>query len=273
MGVKQQTTAGTAVHAEQAETATAGEFARAQTGEPVAGMRSPIQLIAAATLFVAALLALMLLLDLDAQVINLLEWIKAQGPAARLWFVVLMAVAVVLLLPGVLLTTGAGFVFGVVEGTVYVVIGTTIGACLAFLAARYLASVHVDGLLRKRQGSLALRRGLANADARTVLLTRLIPFFPGKLSNFLFGLSGVSLRGFGLATLVGLVPFSLHNVYLGSLASSLLTLDRGGAGRTPLEWSIYALGFVATVIAVLYFNRFAQRALSGEDAYSSEAGL
>lgn len=49
-----------------------------------------------------------------------------------------MAAAVVLVLPGVLLTTGAGFVFGVMEGAVYVALGTTLGATLAFLIARYL---------------------------------------------------------------------------------------------------------------------------------------
>jgi uncharacterized membrane protein YdjX (TVP38/TMEM64 family) len=227
--------------------------------------------IGAATAFVGVLVAVMLALDLDAQVIALLEWVDARGAAAALWFVALMALAVLLLLPGVLLTTGAGFVFGVVEGTTYVVVGTTLGACAAFLLARALAGERADALLSRQPGLSTLRRGLALADARTVLLTRLVPFFPGKLSNYLFGLSAVRLRGFCAATLVGLIPFSLHNVYLGSLASSLLTLERSGSGRTPLEWGVYALGFAATVVAVIYFNRLAQRALADDQALAAEA--
>ncbi|MEE4278431.1 MAG: VTT domain-containing protein [Halieaceae bacterium] len=232
-------------------------------------MSSPIRFVAVATAFVAALVAVMLAFDIDQQVIALLRWIDQQGPVARLWFVGLMMLAVVLLLPGLLLTTGAGFVFGILEGTVYVVAGTTAGACVAFLAARHLAGGRVLRFLNRRRNLRALRQGLGYADARTVLLTRLVPFFPGKLSNYLFGLSGVSLRGFTAATAVGLVPFSLHNVYLGSLASSLLTLDQAATGRSPLEWSVYVLGFLATVTAVVYFNRMAQRALADAAAPSA----
>jgi hypothetical protein len=49
-----------------------------------------------------------------------------------------MAAVVVLVLPGVLFTTGAGFVFGVVKGSIYVVTGTTLGAVLAFLNSRVI---------------------------------------------------------------------------------------------------------------------------------------
>jgi hypothetical protein len=54
---------------------------------------------------------------------DLLQWFDAQGAWAPLLFILIMAAVVVLVLPGVLFTTGAGFVFGVVEGTMYVVIG------------------------------------------------------------------------------------------------------------------------------------------------------
>lgn len=49
-------------------------------------------------------------------VLRLLRWFHALGVWAPLLFILLMA-AVVVLLPGVLFTTGAGFVFGVLEGS------------------------------------------------------------------------------------------------------------------------------------------------------------
>jgi uncharacterized membrane protein YdjX (TVP38/TMEM64 family) len=43
----------------------------------------------------------------------------------------------VLLLPGILFTTGAGFVLGVLEGSFYVMVATTLGAVTAFLIAQH----------------------------------------------------------------------------------------------------------------------------------------
>lgn len=225
-------------------------------------MRSPIALVGGATLAVAAILAVLVALDVDSEIIALLRWIDARGAAAQLWFVAVMAAVVVLLLPGALFTLGAGFVFGVVEGTTYVVLGTTVGACIAFLLARWFAGERMRRWLARHDQLQQLDRAIRRDSARVVLLTRLIPFFPGKLSNYAFGLSGVSFRGYALGTAIGLVPFSLHNVYLGSLAANLLTLDERAIGRTPLEWAIYAIGFLATVVAVVYLNRVARRALA-----------
>jgi hypothetical protein len=33
-------------------------------------------------------------------------------------------------------------------------------------------------------------------------------------------------------------------------------------GRTPLEWAVYGAGFVGTVLAVVFLNRLARRALT-----------
>ena len=88
--------------------------------------------IIANVLFVAVFLGILLLFGIDEQVLRLLKWIDAQGFWASLLFMLIMAMVVVLLLPGLLFTAGAGFVFGVVEGSIYVVIGTTFGAMLAF---------------------------------------------------------------------------------------------------------------------------------------------
>jgi hypothetical protein len=51
-------------------------------------------------------------------------------------------------------------------------------------------------------------------------------------------------------------------VYLGSIAADLTTLGARDLDRTPLEWALYGAGFVATVVAVVYLNRLARRALA-----------
>ncbi len=66
-----------------------------------------------------------------------MSWIDAQGPWGPILYIAVTALVVVFLLPGVMFTTGAGFVFGVPVGSACVVIGTTLGAALAFLLARH----------------------------------------------------------------------------------------------------------------------------------------
>lgn len=225
-------------------------------------LQSPLLGIAGSILFVAAILAVLIHFDAHEKVLALLRWFDAQGAWAPLLFMLIMAAVVVLLLPGVLFTLGAGFVFGVVEGSIYVVVGTTLGATLAFLIARYGFGQRARDFVLARARLRLVSEELTPHGWKIVLLTRLIPFFPSKIFNYFFGLTAFSLRGYVAGSFVGFIPFSVHNVYLGSIAADLSTLGARNAGRSPFEWGLYGAGFVATVITVLYLNRLARRALA-----------
>ncbi len=224
-------------------------------------IKSPLGALAASIAVVAAIVAVLLYFGVHQQLVGVLEWIDTKGAWAAVLFVLIMAAVVVLVLPGVLLTTGAGFVFGVVEGSIYVVAGTTLGAALAFLIARYLFGERARAYVMAHDKMRLVDAEMARHDWKVVMLTRLIPFFPGKLSNYVFGLSSFSFRGFVLGTAIGLIPYSVHNVYLGSIAANLATLGQRELGRSPTEWAIYGGGFVMSIVAVVYLNRIARRAL------------
>lgn len=225
--------------------------------------------IAAGIALVGLILLVLVYFDLHEQLVVLLEWIDAQGAMAGVYFILLMAAVVVMLLPGFFLTTGAGFVFGVLEGTVLVVAGTVIGASLAFLIARHLFGERASKFIVSRSNLQVVSDEMARHDLRIVMLTRLIPFFPGKISNYFFGLTKFTFKGFVLGSLIGFIPFSLHNVYLGSITADLASLSRGEVERSLLQWTLYGLGLVATIVALLYFNNLARRALA---KYSQESG-
>jgi len=212
--------------------------------------------------FVAALVAALIHFDAHEQVLRLLGWFDAQGAWAPLLFILLMAAVVVLVLPGVLFTTGAGFVFGVVEGSVFVVAGTTLGAALAFLIARHLFGPRARQFVMSRSRLRLVSAELTPHGWKIVLLTRLIPFFPSKIANYFFGLTPFSFRGYVGGSLLGFIPFSINSVYLGSIAADISTLGEHSLGRSPLEWTLYGAGFVVTVIAVVYLSRLARRALA-----------
>ncbi len=228
-----------------------------------------IRLVVISILFVTLVVAALVYFDAHEEILRLLDWLDAQGIWGPLLFILLMMIVVVFLLPGVLFTTGAGFVFGVVEGTVCVVVGTTLGATLAFLGARYLFGERASQFVLRHARLRSVTEELTPRGWQIVLLTRLVPFFPFKLSNYFFGLTQFTLRGFMAGTFVGVIPLSLNSVYLGSIAADISLEGVRSAGRGPVEWALYGAGFLVTVGLVIYLNRLASRALA---RYTEEAG-
>lgn len=212
--------------------------------------------------FMAAIVAVLIYFDLQREIIALLEWLDAQGAWAPTLFALILAATVVLLVPGVLLTTGAGFVFGIATGTVAVVVGTTIGAAIAFLVARWLLGARAKRYILNRQSLHLLDKQLSPHAWKVVLFSRLIPFFPAKFANYFFGLTSVSFRAFIIGSGIGFIPFSLHNVFLGAVAAELTTQGLRTAQYGEWGWFVYGAGFTVIVVAVIYLARWAWTALN-----------
>lgn len=199
--------------------------------------------------------------DAPALLRGLLEWIDSQGIAGIMVFVATYIVATVLFIPGSILTLGAGFVFGVVGGTLSVSVASTLGATAAFLVGRYVAR----GWVASKTGSSPRFASIDDAVGREgwkiVLLTRLSPVFPFNLLNYAYGLTGVSLPAYFFASWIGMLPGTVMYVYFGSLAANLATLGGAAEGQGAVQWILYGLGFVATVAVTVFVTRLARRAL------------
>lgn len=184
--------------------------------------------------------------------------VERLGPWGPVLFVAVYILATVLALPGSVLTLGAGAVFGVVWGVVYVSVASTLGATGAFLIGRYLARAHVARWLAGHPTFGAIDRAVAEEGWRIVGLARLSPVLPFNVLNYGFGLTRVSLRDYVLASWIGMMPGTVMYVYLGSLVRAGL----GNAGRSPVEWALYAGGLVATVAVAVLVTRRARKALA-----------
>ena len=64
---------------------------------------------------------------------NALQWINSLGAIGGIVFIGIYIIATLAFLPASLLTLGAGVIFGVIWGSIYVFIGATLGAIAAFL--------------------------------------------------------------------------------------------------------------------------------------------
>jgi uncharacterized membrane protein YdjX (TVP38/TMEM64 family) len=193
-----------------------------------------------------------------------LKWIENLGYIGGFVFILVYIIATVAFIPGSILTLGAGVVFGVVWGAIYVLIGATLGAIAAFLVGRYLAREWISQKIAGNQKFAAIDQAVAKAGFKIVLLTRLSPIFPFNLLNYGFGITGVSLKDYAIAS-VGMCPGTVMYVYIGSLAGDLARI--GGDNQPTditLQWIIRIVGFIATVAVTVYVTRIARKALDAE---------
>ncbi|PSO48355.1 MAG: hypothetical protein BRC33_09970 [Cyanobacteria bacterium SW_9_44_58] len=191
-----------------------------------------------------------------------LNWIDSLGPLAAIVFMAIYMVATVLFVPASILTLGAGVVFGLIQGSLYVYIAASIGASLAFLVGRYVARGWVEKQIEGNQRFKAIDQAVAEEGMKIVLLTRLSPIFPFNLLNYAYGLTKVTFRDYVIGTL-GILPGTIMFVYVGSLAKNLATLGAEDVSApSGIQWAIRIIGFIATVAVTVYVTKIARKALN-----------
>jgi uncharacterized membrane protein YdjX (TVP38/TMEM64 family) len=137
------------------------------------------------------------------------------GPA----FAVVFALSTLAFFPKPVLNIAAGALFGIPEGLALAVIGTTLGAVLAFGLGRSLGREALQPLL-KRKILAALDRRLTDQGFVSVLLLRIVPGVPFQGVNFAAAFSGVRPGTFTAATALGVLPGTAAYVIAGATASS-----------------------------------------------------
>ncbi len=197
------------------------------------------------------------------------EWVEGLGALGPIVFILGYAVAVVAFIPGSLLTLAAGAIFGLAEGTVYVLVAATLGATLAFLIARHGARAAIERRIQGDERFAAIDRAVGAEGLKIVFLLRLSPVFPFNLLNYSLGLTQVRLRDYFVAS-IGMLPGSLLYVYTGKVAGDVAAIAGGQAGEKGAgDWLVLVLGLLATAVVTIFVTRIAQRALAaatGEDA-------
>ena len=205
-------------------------------------------------------------------------WVDGLGLWGPLVFIAGYAVATVALVPGSILTLAAGAIFGLAEGTLYVFVGASLGACLAFLVSRYLARSAVERRLEAHPKFAAVDAAVGREGRKIVFLLRLSPIFPFNLLNYGLGLTRVRFVDYAVACL-GMLPGTFLYVYYGKLLGDVAAVAGGAeVERGAGYWAVLGLGIVATVAVTALITSKARQALEREteidagDAGSTAAG-
>jgi uncharacterized membrane protein YdjX (TVP38/TMEM64 family) len=189
-------------------------------------------------------------------------WVATLGPLGPAVFIAGYAIGTVLLVPGSWLTLVAGATFGLGPGVAYVMAGATLGATLAFLAARHVVRDLVARRLADDPRVTAVDRAVAAKGRRVVFLLRLSPLVPFNLLNYALGLSRVRLADYVVGS-IGMLPGVLLYVYTGKVAGDLASVAAGIAPARGAAWyATLALGLAATVAVTVLVARVARAALA-----------
>lgn len=233
-------------------------------------LSSKVKLVVLVTLLATVTVCIIYRSPLLSLATSYLSWVQDNPVSGAFSYVIVYALATVLLLPGTPLTLGAGLVFtmalsstvyGIALGSLVVFFGATLGATLAFLLSGALLRAQVEKLLVNYPKFQAVDSVLNQQGLKTVFLLRLSPLLPFNVFNYLMATTSVSFTSYFLGCL-GLLPGTIAYVALGATLGSISQVDQQvDGGSTGLL--IYAV--VGTVLALavsVYVGVLAKREIN-----------
>lgn len=122
-----------------------------------------------------------------------------------------------------LLTLLGGFLFGLVAGTLMIVVSATIGASIIFM----IAQTALGESLRDRAGPFynKVADNMRDNAIQYMLFTRLVPVMPFFVANILPALFNIRLRDFMLTTFFGIIPGTAVYTNIGQGLADIETLS------------------------------------------------
>ena len=185
------------------------------------------------------------------------------------------ALMTVLLIPSTLLNIGAGYMYGPFAGYLVTAVGTSIGAVLAFVLGRYCVRGWIDSKIRDNPTLQLVNRALGSQDDQSfkiVCLSRLPPLFPFVLINYALGMASavtdLKLWTYVSASVLGLMPSTLMDAYVGSLLSDLSGV--GSQGAWDQGWYIVGVAGVTFLSTALIGSEVKRVLVKIEDAQELE---
>src|SRR5436190_7866856 len=225
--------------------------------------KSAIGRLIALIVIVVALFLAMKFLPVQQWLRSFNDWVGQIGVAGIFIFIAVYAAATVLLAPGAILTISAGLVFGLWKGFLAVSAGSTLGAALAFLVARFIARDKVEKIARRNEKFRRIDNAIGKEGAMLIFLLRLSPVIPFNVSNYFYGLTGVRFWPYVLASWIGMMPGTFLYVYIGAAGKAAVSAAADGEEMKHgwQYWTFTGVGLAATIVVTVWVTKIARDAL------------
>jgi uncharacterized membrane protein YdjX (TVP38/TMEM64 family) len=170
---------------------------------------------------------------------NLEAFIGGFGPWAPLAYAAIYIISAPIPFLAPVLSAVGGLLFGVVWGTILVMVIATASAFVPFTMSRRLGRDWVESKLEGQKLDEIYQQSEGGKGFAFVMLMRLIPILPWEVQNYVAGLTKVSAPTFISGTMTGIIPGSFSLVFLGAAATD------------PTSWQFFAAVALKIVTALI----------------------
>jgi len=176
------------------------------------------------------------------------DYVLSYGKLAPIVFIVLFTIVPLTLFPDAILAIAGGLIFGLYEGSIYIMIGALCGATLSFYIARFYGCWIKEKL--KNEKFLDIDKSIKKNGFLIIFLLRLVPLVPFDIISYSAGFSSIKYRDFIVATGIGIIPGVI--VYANIGAQSL------DFGSSSFYFSIaFLIGLI--VISMMFKNKIQKK--------------
>lgn len=180
---------------------------------------------------------------------TLIQWASYwDGGLAWAAVIALFLVGGLVIIPRPAICIVAGLTFGLAAFPL-ALIASTAGSLIAFVLARYFFRARFLRMLERHPKAKVLAEAIDAEGWRLLFLLRLASPIPGPISNYAFGLSGMRMLPYILATAIGIAPQVFAFVYLGALGKA--ALDDRSVSSARLMFGIAGLAVLLLAIAMV----------------------
>ena len=152
------------------------------------------------------------------------HFIGSFGPWAIIVYVLLYTINTVSMLPPIaFMSLSAGFLFGPIFGFIALTLGSFLGTSVTFFIARYFGGEFVDKFTKGK--AVEFQQKISKNGFLVILPIRLIGFPPWELVNYASGLSKISYKDYISATMIGIMPAIIIQVFFSHRLSSFNLKD------------------------------------------------
>ncbi|EGA91015.1 SNARE associated protein [Planococcus donghaensis MPA1U2] len=145
---------------------------------------------------------------------DLRNWILSFGIWSPVLYILIYTVRPLIFFPASVLSIAGGLAFGAWFGTLYTIIGATLGAMLSFYVAKTLGKSFVRKSWTGNVGKIQSQ--MEQNGFFYVLLFRFIPVINFDLISYVAAFAKVRFSSFALATFLGIIPGTFAYNFLGS---------------------------------------------------------
>ena len=184
--------------------------------------------------------------------------------------VLVYIVCTVCLIPGSILTIGAGWAFqqaynstgiAILVGSIAVFLGAWCGSVLAFILGKYVFREKSESFAQKYKVMKALDKVIQNEGLKVVLLLRLCPLVPFSYFNYMMGITAVSFFDYAVGGL-GMIPGTVVYVFVGTTIGSITDAATGNYDAGPAGLALLIVGSVLACAVIIYVSIIVKRYLN-----------